>query len=77
MPSKRYEKKLVSFLTQPEIDAVLAAPDRNTWGRRDHTFLLVAVQTGLRLSEMTGLCREDVVLGTGAHVDCLGKGRNR
>jgi integrase/recombinase XerD len=78
MPSKRYEKKLVSFLTRPEIDAVLAAPDRNTWaGRRDHTFLLVAVQTGLRLSEMTGLRREDVVLGTGAHVDCLGKGRKR
>jgi integrase/recombinase XerD len=55
---------------------VLAAPDRNTWaGRRDHTFLFVAVQTGLRLSEMTGLRREDVVLGTGAHVHCLGKGR--
>ncbi len=78
MPSKRYEKKLVSFLTRPEIDAVLAAPDRNTWaGRRDHIFLLVAVQTGLRLSEMTGLRREDVALGTGAHVHCLGKGRKQ
>jgi integrase len=78
MPSKRYEKKLVSFLTRPEIDAVLAAPDRNTRaGRRDHTFLLVAVQTGLRLSEMTGLRREDVALGTGAHVHCLGKGRKQ
>ena len=78
MPSKRYEKKLVSFLTRPKIDAVLAAPDRNTWaGRRDHTFLLVAVQTGLRLSEMTGLRREDVALGTGAHVHCLGKGRKQ
>ena len=76
MPSKRYEKKLVTFLTRPEIDAVLAAPDRNTWaGRRDHTFLFVAVQTGLRLSEMTGLRCEDVVLGTGAHVHCFGKGR--
>src|SRR5215831_10950767 len=76
MPSKRYEKKLVSFLTRPEIDAVLAAPDRNTWaGRRDRTFLLVAVQTGLRLSEMTSLRRQDVVLGTGAHVRCIGKGR--
>src|ERR1700676_4980127 len=78
MPSKRYEKKLVSFLTRPEIDAVLNAPDRNTWaGRRDHTFLLVAVQTGLRLSEMTGLRREDLALGTGAHVHCLGKGRKQ
>jgi len=76
MPSKRYEKKLVGFLTRPEIDALLAAPEQNLWaGRRDHAFLLVAVQTGLRLSEMTGLCRKDVVLGTGAHVRCVGKGR--
>jgi integrase/recombinase XerD len=76
MPAKRYEKRLIGFLTRPEIDAILAAPDLTTWaGRRDRTFLLVAVQTGLRLSEMTTLCREDVVLGTGAHVRCLGKGR--
>jgi integrase/recombinase XerD len=76
MPSKRYEKKLVGFLTRPEINAMLAAPDRNTWaGRRDYTFLLLAVQTGLRLSEITGLRREDVALGTGAHVHCIGKGR--
>lgn len=76
MPAKRYEKRLVGFLTRPEIDAILAVPDLTTWtGRRDRTFLLVAVQTGLRLSEMTTLCREDVVLGTGAHVRCLGKGR--
>ncbi|MBI2149795.1 MAG: site-specific integrase [Acidobacteria bacterium] len=76
MPGKRHEKKLVGFLTRPEIDAVLAAPDLTRWaGRRDHAFLLVAVQTGLRLSEMTGLCRKDVVLGTGAHVQCVGKGR--
>jgi site-specific recombinase XerD len=76
MPSKRYEKKLVGFLTRSEIDAVLAAPDRNSWaGRRDYTFLLIAVQTGLRLSEMISLCRQDVVLGTGAHVYCIGKGR--
>ena len=76
MPAKRYEKKLISFLTRPEIDALLAAPDLSTWtGRRDRTFLLVAIQTGLRLSEMTSLHRTDVVLGTGAHVHCIGKGR--
>ena len=69
MPAKRYEKKLIGFLTRPEIEAVLAVPDLKTWaGRRDHAFLLVAVQTGLRLSEMTSLCTPDVVLGTGAHV---------
>ena len=67
---------LVHFLNRSEIDALLAAPDQQTWfGRRDHALLLVAVQTGLRLSELTGLQRDDVVLGTGAHVRCVGKGR--
>ena len=76
MPAKRYEKRLIGFLTRPEIEALLAAPDRSTWaGRRDHAFLLVAIQTGLRLSEMTSLRTPDVVLGTGAHVRCVGKGR--
>ena len=59
IPSKRFTRKLVSFLSRPEVDALLAAPDRSTWsGRRDHAFILTAVQTGLRLSEMTGLQRE-------------------
>lgn len=50
--------------------------DQCTWfGRRDHAFLLMAVQTGLRLSEMTGLTRGDVTLETGAHVRVIGKGR--
>lgn len=76
IPSKRFTRTLVPFLTRPEVDALLAAPDPCTWsGRRDHAFLLVAVQTGLRLSEMTGLKREDLVLGTGAHVRVIGKGR--
>lgn len=76
IPSKRFTRTLVPFLTRPEVDALLAAPDRCTWsGRRDHAFLLVAVQTGLRLSEMTGLKREDVVVGAGAHVRVIGKGR--
>ncbi len=77
IPSKRFTRTLIHFLTPSEVDALLAAPDQGTWsGRRDHAFLLVAVQTGLRLSEMTGLNREDVVLGTGAHVRVIGKGRN-
>ena len=76
MPSKRYTRRLITFLTRPEIDALLAAPDQRTWGgRRDHAFVLLAVQTGLRVSEMTGLPRPDVSLGPGAHVRCVGKGR--
>ena len=76
IPSKRFTRKLVSFLSRPEIDALLAAPDRKTWsGRRDHAFILTAVQTGLRLSEMTALKREDFVSGGGAHLRVVGKGR--
>ena len=76
IPGKRHTRRLVHFLDRPEIDALLAAPDQQTWfGRRDHALLLVAVQTGLRLSEFTGLSRQDVALGTGAHVRCMGKGR--
>jgi len=76
IPGKRHTRSLVHFLSRPEIDALLAAPEKKTWfGRRDHALLLVAVQTGLRLSELTGLQRTDVVLGTGAHVRCVGKGR--
>jgi integrase/recombinase XerD len=76
IPNKRQPRRLIGFLTYPEVEALLAAPDQRTWsGRRDHTFLLLAVQTGLRLSEVTGLRRQDVILGTGAHVYCLGKGR--
>lgn len=76
IPSKRFTRTLVQFLTRAEVDALLAAPDQRTWfGRRDHAFLLVAVQTGLRVSEMTGLTRTDIVLGGGAHVRVIGKGR--
>jgi integrase/recombinase XerD len=76
MPSKRYERKLVGFLTSLEIAALLAAPDRSCWaGRRDYALLLLAVQTGLRVSELVGLRRQNVVLGVCAHVRCEGKGR--
>jgi integrase/recombinase XerD len=67
-----------SFLTKEEMDALAAAPDRSTWaGRRDHTLLVVALRTGLRLSELTGLRCQDVQLGPTAHLKCLGKGRKR
>jgi integrase len=76
IPSKRFTRTLVPFLTRAEVDGLLAAPDQSTWsGRRDHAFILLAVQTGLRLSEMTGLKREDIIFGAGAHVRVIGKGR--
>lgn len=76
IPVKRYERASVAFLTEEEVAALVAAPDPGTWiGARDRALLLVAVQTGLRNSELTSLRRRDVELGTGAHVRCLGKGR--
>ena len=76
IPAKRCDRSLVTFLTDVEVDALLASPDRSTWtGRRDHAMLLVAIQTGLRVSEITQLTCGDVQLGAGAHVSCHGKGR--
>jgi integrase/recombinase XerD len=76
IPYKRLSRRLVDYLTRPEIEALLAAADKKTWvGRRDHAILLTAVQTGLRLSEITGLRQQDVFFGVGAHVRCEGKGR--
>jgi site-specific recombinase XerD len=76
IPAKRYARALVPFLSRLEVDALLAAPDQRIWsGRRDHALILLAVQTGLRLSELTGLQPRDLHLGTGAHVRVIGKGR--
>jgi integrase/recombinase XerD len=78
IPPKRFDKALVTWLTEPELDALLAAPNTTTWaGRRDHALILLAAQTGLRISELTGLNLSDVHLGTGPHVSCHGKGRKQ
>ena len=76
IPGKRCDKAPVQYLTRSETEALLAAPDQTTWGgRRDRTMLLLAVQTGLRVSELINLDCQDTVLGSGAHVRCMGKGR--
>lgn len=78
MPAKRYDRKLIDFLTRSEVDALLNAPDKDTWGgRRDHALLLTTLQTGLRLSEVTGLKRHDITFAAGAHVEVIGKGRKQ
>ena len=78
IPTKRFDRALVNYLTLDEARALIAAPDPHTWtGRRDHTLLLTAIQTGLRVSELTGLKRKDVHLGTGAHLFCQGKRRKQ
>lgn len=78
IPPKRFERNLLTFLTEEEVEALLAASDRATWtGRRDRAMLMLAAQTGLRASELTGLRCEDVHLGRGPHVSCLGKGRKQ
>jgi integrase/recombinase XerD len=76
IPPKRFDRALITYLTEPEIEALLTAPDPTTWiGRRDHTLLLVAIQTGLRASELIGLRCGDLHLSSGAHLSCHGKGR--
>lgn len=78
IPAKRHERRPMAFLRREEVDALLGVPDPATWiGRRDRTLLLVAIQTGLRVSELTRLTCEDVTLGTGAHLRCEGKGRKQ
>ena len=76
IPPKRHDRRLITHLTDPEIDALLVVPDLSTWiGRRDRAILQLAIETGLRVSELTGLTRADVHLDTPAHVACHGKGR--
>lgn len=78
IPRKRQTSRLVDFLTRPETEALLAMPDQTTWlGRRDRALLLLAMQTGLRLSELIRLRQGDIYLGRGAHVRCEGKGRKQ
>jgi site-specific recombinase XerD len=78
IPPKRFDKRIVTFLTATEIDALLAAPDLRRWeGRRDRALMTLAVQTGLRVSEIIGLNCGDLTLGVGACVRCEGKGRKQ
>lgn len=76
IPTKRFERNLVTYLTDEEVNSLIAACDRTTWtGRRDHTLIVLAIQTGLRISELTSLTCSDITLGPGANVHCVGKGR--
>jgi site-specific recombinase XerD len=76
IPPKKTDRRLVSFLTDPEVEALIAAPNRQTWtGRRDHAMITTAITTGLRVSELAAITTEDLHLGVGAHLRCPGKGR--
>ena len=76
IPHKRFDRRLVDFLSRPEFEALLGEPDRKTWiGRRDHALLLVAIQTGLRASELATLRIDQIVPGNHTHIRCTGKGR--
>ncbi len=76
IPAKRTERNLVTYLTDPEIGALLASCDQQTWtGRRDHAMFTLTIQTGLRISELAGLTRQDITLSAGANVHTVGKGR--
>ena len=76
IPPKRTQRNLVTYLNENEVDALLGACEQNTWiGRRDHAMLALTIQTGLRISELAALTRQDLTLGVGANVHTIGKGR--
>lgn len=76
IPPKRTERHLVTYLTDPEVDALLATCDQTSWtGRRDHAMFALTIQAGLRISELAALTRQDVTLGAGANIHTIGKGR--
>jgi site-specific recombinase XerD len=78
VPTKRFDRAIVSYLAEDEVDALLAAPDRSRWiGRRDHALLTLAIQTGLRVTELTNLRCQDAHLGAGPHIETRGKGRKQ
>jgi len=78
IPPKRTTRPVVEFLSPSEVNALLTAPNRQTWtGRRDHAILTMTVQTGLRISEICSLTYDDIHLGTGPHIACTGKGRHQ
>lgn len=78
IPPRRTTRPVIEFLTPVETQALLDAPDQQTWtGRRDHALLVMAVQTGLRISEICSLTYEDIHLGAGPHIACTGKGRRQ
>ena len=76
IPPKRHDRQIVSFLTEAETAALIAAPDRTTWtGRRDHALIVTAIHSGLRVSELAALTNATTHLQTGPHLRCHGKGR--
>lgn len=78
IPNKKHDQQLVDFLTEEEVNALLTAPNQETWiGKRDHTFLLIAIETGFRISELKNMMWEDVSLENSQTVRCLGKGRKK
>ena len=75
IPHKRTERNLVTYLTEPEVEALLASCDQSRWtGRRDHAMFALTIQTGLRITELADLTVQDIALGTGANVHTVGKG---
>jgi integrase/recombinase XerD len=76
IPVKRTDKRLVGYLSRPEMDAILAAPDRSQWiGRRDHALLLTMYNSGARVSEVAGLKRSQIHFGARTFIELEGKGR--
>jgi site-specific recombinase XerC len=78
IPAKRFDRRIVTFLTAEESVALIDAAQENRWeGRRDRAMLTLALHAGLRVSELIAVNCSDIQLGTGAHVRVTGKGRKQ
>ena len=76
IPLKQTDSKLVQYLTMDEMQAILDAPDPCTrLGIRDRAMLHVAFACGLRVSELVGLCLDDLTFSPQPCLFVRGKGR--
>jgi site-specific recombinase XerD len=76
IPMKRFNRKLVGFLTREEMSTIINAPDRSTWsGRRDHAMLATFYNTGARVSEIANARVADAVTNRSRCLRVHGKGR--
>ncbi len=78
IPTNRFDRPVLGYLSLEQVAAILAAPDRGTWsGRRDAVLLATAYNTGARVSEITSLRVRDVLLERQSAVHLHGKGRKQ
>lgn len=75
VPMKRFERPMLGFLSREQIQAILALPGTTWLAERDRLLLHLLYNTGARISEILTVPVKNVVIGEGACVHLVGKGR--